>query len=75
MAEDGARTGSQQRRPERRLSGGLTGKGGVYAPMKPLPAAVAHPAAHRTRVDAHLITLTPGDGGRLDLEALRERFG
>src|SRR6185437_6637660 len=30
---------------------------------------------HRLRVDAHILTLSPGDGGGLSLKALRERFG
>jgi hypothetical protein len=45
----------------------------------PLVAAAAIgrfvPGSASSRVDAHVWTLTPRDGGRLSLEALRERFG
>ena len=75
VAQNRTGTGSEQGGPEYCLPGGVPGEGGVYAPLQPLPSAASYPGPHRLRVDAHVLTLTPRDGGRLSLEALQERFG
>jgi hypothetical protein len=75
VAQNRTGTGPEQSGPEYCLPGGVPGKGGVYTSLQPLPAAAANPGSHRLRIDAHVLTLTPRDGGRLSLEALRERFG
>jgi hypothetical protein len=75
VAQNRTGTGSEQGGPEYCLPGGISGEGGVYASLQPLPSAASYPRPHRLGVDAHVLTLTPRDGGRLSLEALRERFG
>ena len=66
MTENRVRSGSEQGGPENRLPSGYTGKRYVYTPLRSLPPAVAHLAAHRTRVHAGLDALTAGDGSALD---------
>jgi hypothetical protein len=75
VAQNRTGTGSEQGGPEYCLPAGVPGEGGVYASLQPLPSAASYPGPHRLRVDPHVLTLTPRDGGRLSLEALREQFG
>ena len=75
VAQNRTGTGLEQGGPEYCLPGGVPGEGGVYPSLQPLPSAAAYPGPHRLGVDAHVWTLTPRDGGRLSLEALREHFG
>jgi hypothetical protein len=75
VAQHRSGTGSQQGGPEHRLPGGIPGEGGVYAALQPLLATAANPGPHGLGVDAQVQTLTPCDGGRLDLQVLREGFG
>ena len=47
----------------------------AYTPVAAAAIGRCVPGPHRLGVDAHVWTLTPRDGGRLSLEALREHFG
>jgi hypothetical protein len=75
VAQNRTGTGSEQCGPEYCLPGRVPGESGVYTSLQPLPSAASYPGPHRLGVDAQVLTLTPRDGGRLSLEALRERFG
>jgi hypothetical protein len=43
--------------------------------LEPLPPAITHSFAHRTRIDAEGLTLAPGDGVCLVGAVLRGGFG
>jgi len=75
VAQNRTGTGSEQGGPEHCLPGGVPGEGGVYASLQPLPSAASYSGPHRLGVDAHVLTLSPRNGGGLSLKALRERFG
>ena len=70
VAEDRIRPGPEQGGPQDSLPDGVPGEGDVHAPVQPLPSTAANPGPHGLGVDAYIGTLTPRDGGSLDLKVL-----
>ena len=75
MTEDRTGTGAKQRRPERRLPGGLSGEAGVDAALESLPAATTQTAAYRVRRDVGPGSLTAGYGTTLERQQINGPSG